>query len=290
MEQTGLVLEGGGMRGLYTAGVLEYFMEQDLYFPYVIGVSAGACMAASYLSRQKGRNKKVNIGLANHPEYLSYRNLWTKRQLFGMDFLFDEIPNNIIPFDFDTFQNAEETFVVGTTDCETGEPVYYTKREHGEHMLKIIRASSSLPFVAPAVEYDGKSLLDGGIIDPIPLQKSQKDGNTRHVVIMTKAEGFTRKRSRLASLSRLFYRQHPKIGESLENRHERYNQTLKDLYHRVDQGEVFLIQPSREVPVSRIERDQTRLTALYELGYEDAKAQYASLQAWLKQPVSEELI
>ncbi|MDR2994393.1 MAG: patatin family protein, partial [Bacillus cereus] len=127
LENTGLVLEGGGMRGVYTGGILEYFMEQDLYFPYVIGVSAGACHAASYLSRQRNRNKTVNIDYASHPKYLSYKNLWRKRQLFDMDFIFHEIPEKHVPFDFETYFNSPERFLVGTTDCETGEPVYFEK-------------------------------------------------------------------------------------------------------------------------------------------------------------------
>ncbi|MGO4886835.1 patatin family protein [Anaerobacillus sp. MEB173] len=283
MENIGLVLEGGGMRGLYTAGVLEYFMENDIYFPYVIGVSAGACMAASYLSRQRGRNKKVNIDLVSDPRYLSYRNMFTKRELFGMDFLFDEIPNKIVQFDFETFLESDEQFIVGTTDCVTGEPAYFAKKDHGHQMLKIIRASSSLPFIAREVEYDGKTLLDGGIIDPIPIKKSQQDGNRKNIVIMTKVEGFRRKASKLASISKFVYRRYPKIYLLLKNRYMLYNETLQHLQAEEDKGNVFLIQPSADLPVSRIERNQIRLQQLYELGYEDAKEQYKRLVNWLEQ-------
>ena len=136
MKNIGLVLEGGGMKGLYTAGVLEYFMEKNLFFPYVVGVSAGACMGATYLSRQQGRNKKVNTELVSDYRYISYRNLIRKRELFGMDFLFDEVPNKIVPFDFQTFLNCNEQFVIGTTDCESGQAVYYNKTEHGNDILK----------------------------------------------------------------------------------------------------------------------------------------------------------
>ncbi len=157
MKDVGLVLEGGGMRGVYTAGILEYFMEQNIYFPYVIGVSAGACMAASYLSRQMGRNRTVNIDFVNHPNYLSFRNFLRNKQLFGMDFIFDEIPNKHVPYDYESFYQSKEEFVVGTTDCESGQPVYFKKDDYGNDMLKIIRASSSLPFVAPIIEFKGKS-------------------------------------------------------------------------------------------------------------------------------------
>ncbi|WP_096200631.1 patatin-like phospholipase family protein [Bacillus sp. FJAT-45350] len=281
MENVGLVLEGGGMRGLYTAGVLEYFLEQELFFPYVVGVSAGACMAATYLSRQKGRNKKVNTGLVHDPRYLSYRNLFTKRQLFGMDFLFDEIPNKVVPFDFDTFLNGKERFSVGTTDCYTGEATYFEKNEHGDNMLQIIRASSSLPFIAPPVHYDGKVLLDGGLIDPIPIRKSQMEGFNKNVVIMTKAEDFQRKPTKLASLANFFYRSYPTISGLLQTRHEVYNETLSFLKKEEEQGSTFIIQPSIELPVSPIERNQKKLIDLYELGYEDAKKQWGELTKWI---------
>lgn len=176
LENTGLVLEGGGMRGVYTGGILEYFMEQDLYFPYVIGVSAGACHAASYLSRQRNRNKTVNIDYASHPQYLSYKNLWKKRQLFDMEFIFHEIPEKHVPFDFETYFNSPERFLVGTTDCETGQSVYFEKEGTNDDALNLLQASSSLPFIAPAVNYRGKQLLDGGISDPIPVRKAQEDG------------------------------------------------------------------------------------------------------------------
>ncbi|MFC3885915.1 patatin family protein [Bacillus songklensis] len=281
MDNIGLVLEGGGMKGLYTAGVLEFFMEQNLFFPYVIGVSAGACMAASYLSRQKGRNKKVNIGLANDPRYLSFRNFIRKRQLFGMDFLFDEIPNKIVPFDFETMLNGNEQFVVGTTDCDTGKAVYYNKKEHGKDILQIIRASSSVPLIAPAVEYDEKKLLDGGIADPIPLKKAQYDAFQKNVVIMTKPKGYQKQRSRLSSITRFVYRSHPNLSSLLDEHYLLYNETLSYLQSEEQKGNVYVIQPSTDIPLSGIERNQQRLTYMYELGYQDAKRQFESLKRWI---------
>ncbi|GAA0315207.1 patatin family protein [Bacillus carboniphilus] len=282
MENIGLVLEGGGMRGVYTAGVLEYFMEKELYFPYVIGVSAGACMAASYLSRQNGRNKVVNIDLVRDPRYLSFRNFIRNREFFGMDFLFDEIPNKINPFDYDTFLNAKEQFIVGTTDCETGEAVYYDKKDHGKHMLKIIRASSSLPFVAPSVEYDNRLLLDGGIIDPIPIRKAQEDGNHKNVIVMTKPPNYTKKPSKFGGAITYFSKKHPKIGELIQSRYKHYNETLGYLDSEKEKGNVMIIQPSVHIPVSRMERKQERLLSLYELGYKDAKKQYEEIVEFLK--------
>ena len=283
MDNIGLVLEGGGLRGVYTAGVLEYFMENNLYFPYVIGVSAGAGMAASYLSRQKGRNWKVNIELAVDPRYISLRNWLRNKEIFGMDFIFDEIPKHLVPFDFDTFLKAEENFIIGTTDCETGEPVYYSKQEHGEHMLTVMRASSSLPFLAPSVAYDNRNLLDGGIVDPIPIRKAQTDGNKRNIVILTKPPHYRKKKSRLSGILKYLSKQHPKIGEVLQTRHELYNGTLNYLQTEKEKGSVFIIQPSEDIRVGRMERNQEKLIQLYNLGIKDAERFYPELQQFILQ-------
>ncbi|MDQ0255099.1 putative patatin/cPLA2 family phospholipase [Evansella vedderi] len=271
------------MKGLYTAGVLEFFLEQNLFFPYVIGVSAGACMAGSYLSKQKGRNKRVNIGLVKDPRYLSYRNILLKRQLFGMDFLFDEIPNKIIPFDFETFLAGEEKFYIGTTDCHSGEAVYYNKHEIGFDTLKVIRASSSLPFIAPIVDFKGKKLLDGGLVDPIPLKKAQQDGHKKNVIIMTNSPGFTDKPNKLNYLAKVVYNKYPKIATILRKRHMIYNDTLAYIKTEEEKGNLFIIQPSIPLPMSPIERNEKRLLDLYHLGYNDAKNQWGSLIRWLNQ-------
>src|SRR5690625_4548841 len=279
MVGAGLILEGGGMRGLYTAGVLEYFMEQDLYFPYNIGVSAGACMAASYLSRQKGRNKKVNLGYVEDKRYISFTNFIRKREVFGMDFIFDEIPNRLVPFDMDTFRNSPEKFVVVTTDCETGEPVYYDKTNHGDDLVLLLRASSSLPFVASSVEYQGRHLLDGGIVDPIPIKKAQEDGFEKNVIILTKPEGYYKRPSKLTSL--LKYKKHPKVSELLSVRYKIYNETMRYIDEQEKLGKVYVIRPSKTLPVGRMERNKERLEELYELGWHDAKGHYEKLQQFL---------
>jgi predicted patatin/cPLA2 family phospholipase len=280
MENVGLVLEGGGKRGLYTAGVLEYFMEKEVFFPYVIGVSAGACMAASYLSRQKGRNKKVNIDLVRDPRYLSFHNFLKNREIFGMDFLFDEVPNNIVPFDFEVFLKGNEHFVVGTTDCETGEAVYFNKINHGPDMLKIIRASSSIPFISSCVEYDQKQLLDGGLADPIPIKKAQQDGFAKNIVVLTKQAKKRKKPKKFSSMIK--YKKHPKINELILERYNIYNNTISYLESDQKKGTTFIIQPSIELPVSSIERKKHRLESLYELGYHDAESLFDDVFTFIK--------
>lgn len=278
----GLVLEGGGMRGVYTAGVLEYFMEKDLYFPYNIGVSAGASNAVSYLARQKGRNRIVNIDYITHPEYLSFRNYIKKRQLFGMDFIFDVIPNKLVPFDYDSFYKAKEKFVVGTTDCVTGETVYYNNQEHGKDMLTILRASCSLPFIAPIVPYDNRSLLDGGISDPIPLMQAEKDGYTKNVVILTRNRGYKKKPSKNNWISKKSYKNYPGLLDKMESRGNDYNKTLDYLFEQEEKGNVFIIQPTNPLKVGRMEKNRDRLQELYNEGYKDAKEIYYSLLQWLE--------
>ncbi|TCS84467.1 patatin-like phospholipase family protein [Tepidibacillus fermentans] len=281
MEGVGLVLEGGGMRGVYTAGVLEFFMEQDLYFPYVIGVSAGACNACSYISRQKGRNKRVTIDYVNDPRYLSYRNLWKEKSIFGMDFIFDEIPKRLDPFDFETFNHSKQRFIVGTTDVFTGKPVYFD-RESVEDVLQLVRASSSLPFAAPTVHIDGYTLLDGGIADPIPIRKSIKDGNLKNVIVLTRNRGYRKRPFKYKWLAKRKYPRYQGLIDAMVNRHQVYNETLDFIKQLEEEKKAFVIRPSQPLSVKRTEKDQKKLEELYHQGYEDAKKSYIHLKRWIE--------
>lgn len=281
LNQVGLVLEGGGMRGVYTAGVLEYFLEQKLFFPYVIGVSAGACNAASYLSKQKGRNKTVTIKYASDPRYISWRNYFKNRQFFGMDFIFDEIPNQHVPFHYDVFFNSPSEFVVGTTDCLTGEPVYYKKQQYGKDLLTVLRASSSLPFIAPEISYKDKILLDGGISDPIPIKKAQQDGFTKNIVILTRNEGYEKKPSKFHFLVDRKYPEYTGLQQALRNRYQTYNETVAYLENEEKAGNVFIIRPLKPLKVGRMERNPQRLEELYNQGYEDAGASASNILNWV---------
>lgn len=280
MTDAGLVLEGGGMRGLYTAGVLEYFMSKDLYFPYVIGVSAGACMGASYLARQQGRNRRVNLDYIQDKRYLSFSNYIKNREVFGMDFIFDEIPNKLVPFDVDALMNGSEEFVIGTTDCASGEPVYFKKGDYDETTIaRLLRASSSLPFVASSVEHDGQLLLDGGISDPIPIRKAEADGYELNIVVLTKPRGYFKKPGKMSKIIK--YKNHPIINDKLGTRYRIYNETLHHITRQEKAGKVFVISPSRAIKVGRTEKNRERLESLYELGWNDAKAQYEEMKIFL---------
>jgi predicted patatin/cPLA2 family phospholipase len=269
VDGTGLVLEGGGMRGVYTAGVLESFLENGLTFPYVIGVSAGACNAASYLSQQKGRNKRVNIEYISDPRYLSLQNYFKKRELFGMDFIFHEIPSKLIPFDFKAFYENQSEFVIGTTDCASGNPVYFNKNDYGQEMLTVLKASSSLPFVSQEIRFKDRYLLDGGISDSIPLKKAQSDGFGKNVVVLTRNEGYLKKPSRFSFLVKKMYPHYPGLQRAIMNRYKMYNHTINEIIQEEQKGNVLVIRPSRPIRVGRIERNATKLEELYQLGYED---------------------
>ncbi|RJS59448.1 patatin family protein [Bacillus sp. PK3_68] len=279
--KTGLVLEGGGMRGVYTAGVLDFFLENKIEFPYVIGVSAGACNAASYISKQWGRNKRVNIGFIRDPKYISLRNYFRKGELFGMDYVFDIIPNQIVPFDYDEFNRSETEFVIGTTDCHTGEPVYFSRKEYKEELLMPIRASSSLPFAAPIVSFQGYELLDGGMSDPIPVRKAEEDGCSRNVIILTQHEGYMKKPSRLNFMIRRKYAAYPGVVRTLEERWRHYNRTVEYIDQLQKENKAFVIRPTQPLEVGRIERNPRKLTKLYDLGWQNAADIFNELTDWL---------
>lgn len=281
MNDTGLILEGGGMRGLYTAGVLEYFAQHDIHFPYIIGVSAGACMAASFLSEQQGRNRTVSIDYVNDKRYLSFSNFIRKGELFGMDFIFDEIPNTLVPLDVNKIISGKEEFVIVTTNCETGEPMYFYKEDYDAQTLgKLLRASSSIPFFADAVEHNGKYMLDGGIVDPIPIIKAESDGLTKNVVVLTKPRGYYKKESRMSTI--INYKKYPKVDERMKIRYKHYNERLDYIFEQEKKGNVVVIAPSENPGVGRTTRNTEKLEKLYELGFNDAKEQYEAVKSLAK--------
>jgi predicted patatin/cPLA2 family phospholipase len=280
MENVGLVLEGGGMRGLYTCGVLEFFMEKDLYFNYLIGVSAGACNAVSYIARQKGRNKKVNIQFAKDWRYMSFRNLLLKKSFFGMDFIFEEIPRKHVPFDFETFHKADCRFLIGTTDCNTGKPIYLNKEDLTEGFYAL-RATSALPFISPIINFKGYELLDGGISDSIPIAKSMEDGNTKNIIILTRNKEYRKSPIKHISLLKLKYKKYPSLIKTMTDRYKSYNETLEHIKQLEGEGKIIVIRPSEELKVGRLERDPKKLQELFESGYEDARNCYEKIVEFL---------
>ncbi|MBW0768572.1 patatin family protein [Mammaliicoccus lentus] len=280
MKDTGLILEGGGMRSMYTAGVLDFFIKEDIYFEYNIGVSAGASMAASYISRQFRRNHRVTAKYIKDKRYLSLSNYIKRKELFGMDFVYHYIPTYLEPFDFEKFDQAEEKFVVVTTDCETGEAVYFDKNDTKGSLLTALEATSSLPLMANPVQYKGHTLLDGGIVDSIPIKKSIEEGYTKNVLILTRPKGYRKTPSRFSKVFRM--KAYPKVNHLMELRYKHYNKTLDWIEEEEDKGNIFVIRPTNTLAVDRVEKDPRKLDALYREGYADAEKIYKDLKEYVE--------
>jgi predicted patatin/cPLA2 family phospholipase len=276
-----LVLEGGGLRGVYTSGVLRLFMDKGIFFPYVIGVSMGACNAANYVSRQPERNRIVIIRYVNDARYLSYARLFIRGELFGMKFIFDTLPHSLVPFDFTTFMESDVKCITVVTDCETGEALYYEKKELGEDYLKVLQASNSLPFVAKPVHYNGLVLMDGGLSNAVPIKKSIDDGNEKNVLILTRPKGYRKKHPRFLRFASLRYPRYKGLLNALAHRHAIYNETMDFIDQVEDQGRVFVIRPRFALDVGRAERNKDKLYAAYDQGYSDASACETGLLSFL---------
>lgn len=278
--KTGLVLEGGGMRGMYTIGALDRFMTANICFDYVIGVSAGACNGVSYVAGQKGRNYRVNTKHIRDKRYISLSNLFNERSLFGMDFLFKTVPDELEPFDYDAFMQSPTEFVVGVTDVNLGRPDYFYKADCF-HDTTPLRASSSIPCFSPMVKYRGKQYLDGGTADPIPFKKALADGCDRVVVILTRNRAYRKAPESLRPLYRTMYHDYPALVELLDRRYLIYNRTLEDLRQLESQGKAIVIAPENPLEIGRFENNPARLSAAAQLGYRDAANSEGAIRAFL---------
>ena len=264
--QTGLVLEGGGMRGVFTCGVLDSFMDRGIRFPYTIGVSAGACNGLSYMSGQRGRAKYSNIDLLEKYQYIGLKYLLKKRNIMDFDLLFQEFPEHILPYDYESYFSSPERYEMVTTNCVTGEANYFEEKQDKKRVIDIVRASSSLPFVCPIAYVDDVPMLDGGIVDSIPLMRAWNEGFTHNVVVLTRNRGY-RKEAKDIHIPSFFYRKYPKMREALSCRCRVYNEQLEMVERMEEAGEITVIRPQKPVMVDRIERDIQKLTDLYEEGY-----------------------
>lgn len=280
MEKMGLVLEGGGMRGVYTAGVLDFFLDHDLEFSSCYGVSAGSVNACSYLSKQRGRAFSVDVDYLEDKRYASFNNLLKTGNFFGTEMCYETIPNKLNPFDYDTFKEYKGDFYAVITDCECGHPEYIKITDLAKQ-IDYIRASCSLPLMAEIVEINGKKYLDGGITDSIPIRKSVKDGNMKNVVILTRDVSYRKAPTELLSVIRVKYKKYPNMIKAIENRYKMYNMTLDYIKNQEEKGNVFVIRPSKPVTIGRLEKNKKKLTSLYKAGYRDAKAKYEDLKNFL---------
>ena len=265
-RNTGLVLEGGGMRGVFTSGVLDGFMKHDLYFPYVVAVSAGACNGMSYISRQPRRARLSNIDFLARYDYIGLRHLVTQGCIFDQKLLYDKFPNEFIPFDFDTFFRYSDNFEMVTTNCLTGRTMYLTESENKQRALDIVRASSSLPYVSKIVFVDGIPMLDGGIVDSIPVLRAQERGYKKNVLILTRNKGY-RSTDKDRKIPYFIYKNCPRLRVALSRRIAAYNEQLELVDRLEERGEIVCIRPQRPMEVGRIEKDTAKLERLYEEGF-----------------------
>ena len=269
-RDTGLVLEGGGMRGVFTSGVLDALMKHEQYFRYVVAVSAGACNGMSYMSRQPRRARYSNIDALKKYGYISLKSLLMQGSIFDPNILYERLPNEIAPFDYDTYGQNPATYEMVTTNCLTGRAEYLTEKHDRRRMMDIVKASSSLPFVAQITEVDGVPMLDGGIVDSIPVERAIATGHPLNVVVMTRNRGY-RSTERDRKVPRMIYGDYPRLRVALSHRVEEYNRQLELVERMEDWGEVIVIRPQRPLEVDRICRDASKLERLYEEGLQEGE-------------------
>ena len=265
-RHTGLVLEGGGMRGVFTCGVLDWLLDQQIQFPYTVGVSAGACNGLSYMSHQRGRARYSNIDMLARYKYIGLKYLWTQHSILDQSLLYEEFPERLMPYDFEAYKANPAVFEMVTTNCLTGLPNYLSERNDYRRLVRIAKASSSLPYVCPVVIVDRMPMLDGGIVDSIPVERAIGQGCGLCVTVLTRNRGY-RKPKRDIHLPRFIYRRFPHLREVLSRRCECYNRQLELVERLEDEGRIIVVRPQEKVAVDRLEENTAKLQALYEEGY-----------------------
>lgn len=278
----GLVLEGGGHRGIFTAGVLDVFLENNISFDGVIGVSAGAVHGASFLSKQKGRSLRYALKYCNDKRYMGLGSLLKTGDYFNVDFCYYQLPQVLDPFDNETFENQTSAYYTVSTDVNTGEAVYHQCKTLRDDHIKWIVSSASMPLVARIVEIDGQKLLDGGVADSIPEAAFRKMGYTKNVVILTQPKGYEKSKNSMLPLIKRIYKKYPKFVEAVENHHVVYNQELRDLENLEKSGDVFVLRPKSELVASRTERNPEKMQETYNQGRILALEEIEKIKEFLK--------
>lgn len=277
----GLILEGGAMRGLFTAGVTDVMMENGIEFDGLIGVSAGACFGCNYKSRQPGRTVRYNTKYCKDPRYCSFRSLIKTGDLYGADFCYRELPKELDPFDYETFLENPMEFYVVCTDVETGRAVYRRLTHGDRNEMHWIRASASMPLASRIVEVDGYKLLDGGVADSVPLKYFESIGYDRNVVILTQPADYVKKPNKLVPLMRRVLWKYPRVVDTMARRHESYNETMDYIREKESRGEVFVIRPTARLEVGHVEHDAAKLRAAYEQGRRAGEENLAAMKRFL---------
>ncbi len=277
----GLILEGGGMRGAFTAGVLDFWMAKGLYFENVYGVSAGACQACSYLCHQPGRGLRVWVDYIHDPRFCSMQSLLKTGDLFGAELNYDLVPRKLDPLDNETFLKSGARFTAVLTDVETGKPEYVQIHDMFDD-IAAIQATASLPLISNMVAYKGRKYLDGGVTDSIPIRRAIADGCDKNVLVLTQAPGYRKEPNKALPLMKVKYACYPALVEAVARRHIMYNETLDFIGWEQEAGRLFVIRPDVAPGVGRVEKDPEKLRHLHDVGYATAEREYAALKAFLK--------
>lgn len=281
MEQTGILIEGGAMRSIYAAGILDYFLEKGIEIPNVLAVSAGAYAGMNYVSEQKGRVIDAIIKPLEKEKYLGLGTFFRKGTFFDMDYLFDYIPKVKVPFDYDTFCNSKKRFMLSTTECDTGECIYHEKFENQEVFWKICKAANSLPFISRITQIDGVPMLDGGVADAIPIEKALSEGWKKIIVILTRKQEYRKKYRRFYMfLVKIVYRKYPELIRVLEERADKYNHSLDVVKQLEEDGRALVFRPT-EIAVKNQESDVDTLMKSYHHGYEEAEKRHMEIGEFL---------
>lgn len=264
--KTGLVLEGGAMRGLFTCGILDVFMEQGIEFNAAVGVSAGACFGCNIKSRQPGRALRYNLRFANDKRYCSVQSLFKTGDIYNADFCYRQLPDELDLFDYETLKNNPMEFYMAVTDIKTGKPVYPKLTDGNRKELQWMRASASMPLVSKPVKIDDGEYLDGGMSDSIPLQFMECVGYKRNVVILTQPRSYVKTPNKLMWLMRILLRKYPKLLDAMANRHNMYNDETRYVFEQEKQGSVLVLCPEEPLGISRTEKNTAELQRVYDMG------------------------
>lgn len=277
----GLILEGGAMRGMFTAGVMDVLMENGIVFDGAIGVSAGAAFGVNYKSKQIGRVLRYNTRFVRDKRYCGVLVLIKTGNIYSTEFCYDEVPLKHDLFDFETYEKNPMEFYVVATDIETGKAVYHKYEGQSDHGFDWIRASASMPLVSQIVEIDGQKMLDGGIADSIPVKYFESIGYDRNIAVLAQCKDFQKKKNKAMPLMKMKYKKYPKLVETMANRHIVYNDTLAYMEEKEQAGDLFVIRPERELPVARVEKDPAKLKEAYEIGRKTASSQMNAIRQYL---------
>lgn len=279
--KTGLVLEGGAMRGMFTCGILDVFMREGITFDGMVGVSAGAAFGCNFKSRQRGRAIRYNTRYCGDWRYCSVRSLLKTGDLFGGEFCYHYLPAHLDHFDGEAFDANPMPMWVVCMDVDTGQPVYHRCDKAGDEAFEWMRASASMPMVSRIVKIDGRRMLDGGMVDSIPLAAMERLGHERNVVVLTQPEGFEKRPNRLMPLVRMMMRRYPRVVSAMAHRHEGYNKALEHVRAQQAAGKAFVIYPEQKLPIGHVESNPKVLRKVYDMGVARAEQLLPALRQWL---------